>query len=282
MAKLNSALIRTDGGTQVRSKLDDNKVFEYSQQMSDGDVFPPVTVFHDGSDYWLASGFHRFFANKRIGRVSIEVDLRQGTKRDAVLYALTSNRNHGMPLSSDEIRNCVMRMLEDEEWQKWSNAEIARHVGCSSMTVGRIKEKINSEKVDEKKYINKHGQEAVIKTGKIGVSKPKEEKPKEEKKNIEAETESKDDENITRLVGIIDSLEDENKKLRDQIAVGQWDATEIEKIDIQDTLNDLRSQIKTLEAENAALRDSRDMFQSRNAELMKSVKSLQAKLNKGT
>jgi hypothetical protein len=35
-----------------------------------------------------------------------------------------------------------------------------------------------------------------------------------------------------------------------------------------------------LEADNRALRDSRDMYQSRNAELMATVKSLQSKLKK--
>ena len=42
----------------------------------------------------------------------------------------------------------------------------------------------------------------------------------------------------------------------------------------------LREQIRVLEIDNHALRDSRDMFQNRNAELMKTVKSLQARLKK--
>jgi septal ring factor EnvC (AmiA/AmiB activator) len=43
---------------------------------------------------------------------------------------------------------------------------------------------------------------------------------------------------------------------------------------------DLREQIRVLEADNKAIRQSRDMFQNRNSELMKTVKALQAKLKK--
>ena len=78
----------------------------------------------------------------------------------------------------------------------------------------------------------------------------------------------------------VHQLSEENQQLKDVIAVGQWDATDIEKIDIQETVDSLREQIRVLEIDNAALRDSRDMFQARNAELMDLVKSLQAKLKK--
>ena len=60
----------------------------------------------------------------------------------------------------------------------------------------------------------------------------------------------------------------------------QWDASDIEKIDAQQVIDELREQVRILEIDNKALRDSRDMFQTRNAELMKTVKSLQNKLKK--
>jgi len=39
----------------------------------------------------------------------------------------------------------------------------------------------------------------------------------------------------------------------------------------------LREQIRVLEIDNKALRDSRDMYQQRNAELIRQVKSLSKK-----
>ena len=50
MKKLNLLNIRTDGGTQPRLELDQNLVKEYAEVMREGVVFPPVEVFHDGSE----------------------------------------------------------------------------------------------------------------------------------------------------------------------------------------------------------------------------------------
>jgi len=82
------------------------------------------------------------------------------------------------------------------------------------------------------------------------------------------------------LADTINHLAEENQKLKDAIAIGAWDATDIEKEDAQETIAALREQIRVLEIEIKTLRESRDMFQNRNAEMMRTVKSLQAKLKK--
>jgi len=48
----------------------------------------------------------------------------------------------------------------------------------------------------------------------------------------------------------------------------------------EDTIKELREQIRVKDIEIQALKESRDMFQNENAELKKTVKSLQAKLKK--
>jgi hypothetical protein len=45
-----------------------------------------------------------------------------------------------------------------------------------------------------------------------------------------------------------------------------------------DLVKELRSTIRILEIDNQALRDSRDMFQNRNAELLKTIGALKKKL----
>ncbi len=69
-----------------RIKFNPQKADYYAQQMQEGDEFPPVTVFDDGSHYWLADGFHRFFAAREIGEMDIKVRLREGTKQDAIQH----------------------------------------------------------------------------------------------------------------------------------------------------------------------------------------------------
>src|SRR5438067_1188577 len=90
-ATIEVRLIRTDGGTQPRARLDEAIVTEYTQAVEDGAKFPPVVVFHDGEESWLADGFHRTEAHRRAGRDMIDAVWRQGTQRDALLYSVGAN-----------------------------------------------------------------------------------------------------------------------------------------------------------------------------------------------
>jgi hypothetical protein len=85
---------------------------------------------------------------------------------------------------------------------------------------------------------------------------------------------------VSELADTISELASENDLLKDKIAIGQWDATEIEKIDIEDTIKELRENIRILKIENSSLREGRDMYQNKTAELMRVNKSLQARLKK--
>jgi transposase len=285
MKKLNLNVIRTDGGTQAREKLNQETVREYSEHMKDGDVFPPVIVFHDGADYWLADGFHRYFATKGNGLVSIECEVKVGTLDDAILYAFGANggSKRGLSLSHDDYRKIVLAMLRHPKWSEWTNAAIAKHVGVSKMTVGRIKNIMKPEEKPDtkKKYIDGHGNESVIDTSKL-ATKRKEPTTKPDVTTADPQQELVEELNVKigELTDAINYLSEENTLMRDKIAIGQWDASEIEKIDAEETISDLRNQIKTLEAENKALRDGRDTYMNRNAELARTLKSLQTKLKK--
>lgn len=78
----------------------------------------------------------------------------------------------------------------------------------------------------------------------------------------------------------IAELADENEKLRDRLAVEAMDASEEEKTEASHTINELRSKIKTLEAELDAVKASRDGFQRENAELKKQVQMHQRTIKK--
>jgi len=271
MKKLALDAIRLDGETQARVSLNQDVVTEYAAHMQEGDTFPSIVVFHDGSDYWLADGFHRYMAHKQNKATEIECDVRTGTLEEARLYAYGANGRRGLSLSREDKRKIVLSMLKHPEWKKWANTEIAKHVGCSSMTVGRIKSGLvyDAEKEQPKKVV-RNGKVQEVKTQNLG-------KQKKVVEIVEAEQES---DTLAELTDTINELHTENQKLKDAIAIGQWDASEIEKLDIQETVEELREKARVLEIDNAALRDSRDMFQARNAELMQTVKNLQTKLRK--
>lgn len=164
--------IRINGGTQPRIEVNDAVVADYAEALTSGDKLPPVTIFYDGASYWLADGFHRYFAHKKIGALDIDVDAHQGTKRDAILYSVGANAAHGLRRSNADKRKAVGTLLGDAEWTKLSDREIAKRCGVSNDFVSRIRKESlslnDSESVAERTYTTKHGTEAVMNTANIG------------------------------------------------------------------------------------------------------------------
>lgn len=75
------------------------------------------------------------------------------------------------------------------------------------------------------------------------------------------------DDMLKELADTIQSLIEENTLLRDKNLIGQWNATEIEKIDVTETLEELRRKNSLLEKENISLVGDRNWYQNRAAEI---------------
>lgn len=277
MESLLLSVIRTDGGTQARVSLNQTVVNEYADAIKDGDKFPPVAVFYDGAEHWLADGFHRYFAHKTLKLAEINAEIHEGTKDDAILFSFQANKHRGLRMGTEDLKSIILRMTHHPIWKEWTNAAIASHVGVSPATISRMKKALGPQpgEVSKKKYINKHGQEATIDTAKLKTNKAKEAAPPPPPPPSE-----QNDDLIHDLSETITVLSDENTLLKDKIAIGQWDASEIEKLDIEETVRELRAKVRLLEMENETLRTSRDMYMNRNAELTRTVKALQSKLKK--
>lgn len=137
--KLRIDRIRMDGGTQPRARVEQTIINQYVAALEDGAQFPEVKVFHDGSDYWLADGFHRVKANQHIGSLEIDADIKQGSRRDAVLFSVGANALHGLNRTPEDKKRAVMVLLEDAEWSAWSNREIARRCAVSPTFVSSVR-----------------------------------------------------------------------------------------------------------------------------------------------
>lgn len=132
--------IEIDGNTQARVGINQEVVDNYAALYAAGVDLPAAIVFHDGKKNWLADGFHRYEAKgKSKTGFNIKCDVRKGTLRDAILYSLSANVQHGLNLSNEDKRKAVLTMLNDPEWSELSNHKIAAHCGCSHMTVGRMR-----------------------------------------------------------------------------------------------------------------------------------------------
>lgn len=141
-------LIQADPDLQMREAgIDVGVVAEYAEAMEGGEEFPPVIVYFDGEVYWPADGFHRIDAAKKIGRDTISADVRQGSKRDAVLLAVGVNANHGLRRTSADKRRSVLAMLRDPEWSRLSDREIGKRCAVDHKTVGNIRREITGGEI---------------------------------------------------------------------------------------------------------------------------------------
>lgn len=262
---LNLDKIKIDGGTQSRAKIDQDVVAEYADLIKSGTIFPPITVFYDGVDYILADGFHRYFANRKAGTPNCEVQLHEGTLRDAILFSFSANHSHGLRRTTADKRKAVTAMLEDIEWQDWSDREIAKHCNVSNMLVATIRKELGASK-KETMY---------TRDGKQQTMKPKADTKKPDEKFDQAAITAEMQKAAT------DNLQKENEDLRDQLTVAMAASTDdIEKEKAQSIIKDLRAQIRLLEIELKAVTTSRDQFQRENAQLMKQVAMQQKSLKK--
>lgn len=166
------SLIRANGGTQSRAEINQAVVDDYAAAIGNGASFPAITVFYDGNDYWLADGFHRYHAHLQLGLADIDADVRQGTRREAILYSVGANEAHGLRRTNEDKRRAVLTLLGDEEWAGWSDREIARRCHVDHVTVGRIRKDTGAVHQNENRTFTHHktGKPTTMNTSAIGKS----------------------------------------------------------------------------------------------------------------
>lgn len=134
--------ITADQRAQPRCAIDVEKVGEYTEDMDRGDKFPPLVVFFDGKRHWLADGFHRFYAATASGRKTLACDVHEGGLRDAILFSCGANAAHGLRRTNQDKRRAVAKLLEDKEWSRWSDHEIARHCSVTHPFIGKLRKEM--------------------------------------------------------------------------------------------------------------------------------------------
>lgn len=161
--------IRINGGTQQRVEINEAVVAEYAEVIRSGTDMPPIVVFDDGAELWVAEGFHRYHAYRQAGATEITCEVRKGTKREAILFSAGANATHGLRRTNADKRKAVETLLNDTEWSKWSSRDIAKTCGVSHDFVSRIKTSLSSDDSDVAvTFTTKHGTPATMNTVNIG------------------------------------------------------------------------------------------------------------------
>lgn len=140
--------LRLDGGTQVREQLDKSAVREYATLLADGSEPPPIDVVFDGANYWVANGFHRIAACKRVGLGMIRANITEGTQEDAKVLAAGSNANHGVRRTSDDIQR-AFDLLMEVGWRNHSQSQLRTHLRISISRLQAMLEDYDAKQAEQ-------------------------------------------------------------------------------------------------------------------------------------
>lgn len=245
---------------------------------------PPIVVFKIEGKYYLVSGKHRLTAYKRKrdkdkkGRYTkIPAEILEGTLRDVKLYAIASNKKHGLRYNQKDKRKNVNDMLDDSEWWDWSDLTIAKEVGVSKIFVWRLRQKhpkmnngprnikflrggkpqeqTGTAKPSKKKKITKSDSDDETEVPNLPLVKDSQPSPKQKDKQQECFDESIVDEPISAqtkkfndaMGKIFDALKD-LYSVRDQIDIlWKYSVTSIEPTTAKQKLTKIKDLIKNME-----------------------------------
>lgn len=133
-------LIKTDSGTQSRVSINQDTVEDYSEIIAAAKPgewpFPPLDVFFDGTDHFMADGFHRLYGALEAGRASAPCVIHPGTAQDALIFGMTANDRNGLRRTRADKRANVEWFLNNGG--KITQKEIAQKSGVSERLVRTI------------------------------------------------------------------------------------------------------------------------------------------------
>lgn len=144
------ALIDCEGLQTRATALAEAVVDDYAAAMRRGETLPPIDVFcyrredpmtpkggEHPERFWLADGWHRCAAARRLRRQTILARVFCGGHDEALRHALRSNEGHGLRLTTKDKRFRIEAALK--AWPNLSSSEIARRCGVTDKTVTALR-----------------------------------------------------------------------------------------------------------------------------------------------
>lgn len=227
----------------------------------------PILI-HEGK---VLDGWHRYRACTELG-----IKAKQFTFGDGDPVAFVESVNlHRRHLSASQRAIAIVAL---KEWAPAGLPNVAAAATLPATNATMAKEaKVSPRTIRDAKAAHKAGLAEPVRDGamtveeaaKVGRGKPGPD-PKA-KREVPKPQEPAADDQLAEAQHTITEIATENEDLRDRLAVMSLLDTEEAKAQITETLRDLRALVKTLEAENAALKVSRDTYQREASEAKKSA-----------
>jgi uncharacterized ParB-like nuclease family protein len=274
--------IKIDERFQSRIRPCQPTIDEYRAALKLGTDFPPIKVRKQEAEFVLMDGQHRLRAHQAEGRSDISCEIIECSLDEALKIAAGCNAVHGLRRTNADKRRCVEILLSSEQLRQLSDQALANIAFVDRSFVGRVRGSLgiipSGERSEQIRVVQKEdGTTIRMNVEKIGGI------PRAlSKVQDQSESEISESDELRELSDLVTQLEQENQSLRDAIAIAQWDATEIEKVDMKERFESLRSEIRLLQIENDSIKRTRDGYQRENAELIRSIKAYKRKLKELT
>ncbi|MFI0223514.1 transcriptional regulator [Streptomyces lydicus] len=114
---------------------------------------PPILV--DAHSMRVIDGMHRLMAAATRGRQAIDVAFFDGTEEEAFLHAVQANVKHGLPLSQEDRRSAVERIIKHHS--QMSDRAIAQASGLNAKSVAAIRRQLAGVTPQPKARIGRDG-----------------------------------------------------------------------------------------------------------------------------
>lgn len=158
--QIHESNINRSPASDARVAVNHDVINDYAELIQSGYEFPALSVCKVGNDYHLVDGLHRLMAYIQAGKPVVTCNVFNGQLKEAVLKSFEANATHGLARNNADKRKNVQVMLDDPEWSKLSNREIAKicrvtHTFVNSLrkveTVSTPKENIEVKSPEIKK-----------------------------------------------------------------------------------------------------------------------------------
>ena len=142
MKRISLEKIILDNEINPREHMNQEYIVELVEAIQGEATIPPIIVFKRDKKNYLSDGFHRYEAHRKAGEDKIEVEIREGGKRKAILFACGVNADHGLRRTNADKRFVVTKLLKDKKWGQWSDGKIAKRCAVSQAFVSKLKREL--------------------------------------------------------------------------------------------------------------------------------------------
>jgi hypothetical protein len=119
-------------GWQPRVEIPQRELAEYIQVLAQRRELTgkwaldyPIAFVDPQKVYWLADGFTRAYAHIHAKRTYMDVELYTGTEKEAKLFGMSQNEQHGVRRNPQDRKHCIMELLKDPVWAEREDKWIA-------------------------------------------------------------------------------------------------------------------------------------------------------------